>query len=218
MPELDNAQHERFAVEYMRDFNATAAARRCGYSENYGRELLRNPSVKSRVVELRDELNERTGITADRIARAYSEMAFYDGRDLALVLDFLRASDVEGKSLSDMLDALPRAVTAPIKELSLRVDTRSGAKTYSVKAYDRQRALDVLSERFWTVAEADDDLVRSIQSLRDKAVPDMSEDNGTTHATRHAGAGDLADIPDVPAMDDDDDDGETPKWRLKGTR
>ena len=211
MAELDNASHEKFAVEYLIDYNATAAGVRCGYSETYGRDLLRNPAVKARIAELRDELTERTQITAERIARSYAEIAFYDGRDMARVLDALALEDRPQRdtpsSLHERLEALPRAVTAPIRKLSKRVDNKG--TTYTVEAYDRHKALDVLADRYWSPDEAHDGMVESIRAMRASGVPDMSEDN-SKHVDDDASHVALDDIPDTANTDEDTTKA---KWR-----
>src|SRR5688500_1559086 len=205
MPELDNIAHEQFAREYMRDFNATQAGVRCGYAETYGRELVRNPAVKARIQELRDELTEATDITAERIARAHAEIAFYDGRYLAHVLDSL--SD-EGVTLTERLEALPRHITAPIRKLSKRVDNKG--VTYIAEAYDRHKSLDVLEARYWRTEGADDQLITESEALRQTDIPDMSEDN--TPDDVHTDLSDYSDS-DVKLGALDDELGNTPKWR-----
>jgi len=218
MAELDNASHEKFAVEYLIDYNATAAGVRCGYSETYGRDLLRNPAVKARIAELRDELTERTQITAERIARSYAEIAFYDGRDMARVLDALAhehaisdayelSNGLGTPGLADRLSELPRAVTAPIRKLSKRVDNKG--TTYTVEAYDRHKALDVLADRYWSPDEAHDGMVESIRAMRASGVPDMSEDN-SKHVDDDASHVALDDIPDTANTDEDTTKA---KWR-----
>jgi hypothetical protein len=203
MPALENAQHEQFAVEYLKDYNASKAGERCGYTPDHGRRLLQNDTIKARVAELRDELSARTQITGERIARAYAELAFHDGRDLAAVLDALHARYTPGEldgaaeprelPLADRLTDLPREVTAPIKEMTARVDAR-GNVTYTVKAHDRYRALEVVAERYWRPDEADDGLITGIASLRDRDIPDMSED---THNTDDAAPDDDPPAPDA---------------------
>lgn len=202
MPELDNLNHERFAVEYLKDFNASAAARRCGYSVDYGRNLTRNVAVKARIAELRDELVDRTEVTTERIARAYTEMAFYDARDMAAVLDALASKGQGTGELAEALSELPRAVTAPIKEMSAKVDTR-GNVTYTVKGYDKQRALDVLASRYWTSDNAGDGFIDAIRQLREGDVPDMSESPAPDE--------DLE--PDVHNTEDEVPAEDMPKWR-----
>lgn len=201
MPELENAQHEQLAVEYLKDYNASRAGERAGYDAGYARRLIaQNDAIKARIAELRDETTARTAITADRIALEYARLAFSDARDVQTILEYLRS----GQSFDD----LPRDMTSTIREISVRVDTR-GNETFTVKAYDKQRALDVLAERFWTVDDTDDALVTGIQALRDGGVPDMSEASDAPAPHNTATGGGLDDIPDTATGDD----GDTPKWR-----
>lgn len=47
-----NAQIKEFIVEYLKDNNATKAAKRAGYSDpNYGRQLLTNPNVAQEIAQ-----------------------------------------------------------------------------------------------------------------------------------------------------------------------
>jgi phage terminase small subunit len=56
-----NDRQEKFCLEYVKDFNASAAARRSGYSENtcaeIGYENLRKPQIKSKIAELLKEIS-----------------------------------------------------------------------------------------------------------------------------------------------------------------
>ena len=71
MPELQNRKHERFAQEYILDYNATAAALRTGYKESnaraQGSTLLTNPNILARVRELQQEQAKRLAISADMV-------------------------------------------------------------------------------------------------------------------------------------------------------
>lgn len=65
---------EIFCTEYLVDLNATAAAKRAGYSKKNpqdcntkGPELLKLPTVKAKIQELMDERAARTAITADYV-------------------------------------------------------------------------------------------------------------------------------------------------------
>ena len=201
MPALENVKHELFANEYIVDFNATRAAERCGYNADYGRQLLHNITVKARIAELRDELTDATEITAERIARAYAEIAFMDGRDIARTLDALSTND--GRRLAERLEDLPRAVTAPIRKLSKRVDNKG--TTFTVEAYDRHRALEVLRERYWVNDEAADEFITAIEGMRAEGVPDLSEQSNLqpTHNTDDDPSANLAPAGDATGGDDD---------------
>jgi phage terminase small subunit len=208
MAELENAQWERFAVEYLKDYNASKAGERAGYTAQYGRMLLQNPTISERIAELRDSVSARTHITAERIAKEYARLAFQDGREPAAILDALAERYTPGEldgadrprelPLAERLDALPRDVTAAVKEMTARVDSR-GNVTYTVKMHDKVRPLEELARRFWTPDEADDELVTGIESLRSRDdVPDMSEDV-KTHNTAQSPA--LEDVPTHPGAD-----------------
>lgn len=59
---LQNEKHEVFCQEYTKDFNASAAAKRAGYSEKNsaqtGSRLMRRPDVQERVKELLEEIKD----------------------------------------------------------------------------------------------------------------------------------------------------------------
>ena len=61
----------RFVEEYLVDLNATQAAIRAGYSEQtarvIGHENLTKPDIQKAITERRQEMQQRTAITADRV-------------------------------------------------------------------------------------------------------------------------------------------------------
>jgi len=79
-------KQKKFCLEYMVDLNATQAAIRTGYSENtayaIGAENLRKPQIALEIEKLRKEMEERTGITVERVLREYGRLAFFDPRKL----------------------------------------------------------------------------------------------------------------------------------------
>ena len=70
-------KQERFAQEYMVDMNATAAAKRAGYSEHtameQGYQLLQKPSVRLAIQDLQAELRERTAVTVESVTHQLRE-------------------------------------------------------------------------------------------------------------------------------------------------
>lgn len=66
-------KQERFVEEYLIDLNASAAARRAGYSEktasDIGRQLIGKTHVQEAIAAKRSERSERTGITADEVVQ-----------------------------------------------------------------------------------------------------------------------------------------------------
>ena len=71
MAELKKLKHERFAMEYIQDYNATAAAIRAGYKESSARKtgsaLMTNPDILARVRELQQEMTKRLAISGDMV-------------------------------------------------------------------------------------------------------------------------------------------------------
>ncbi len=77
-----------FVSEYLKDFNATRAAKAAGYSpktaNEMGSQVLVNVSVASAVADgLRKRLTENA-VTAERVIRELATNAFSDMRDLAV--------------------------------------------------------------------------------------------------------------------------------------
>ncbi len=76
----------RFVDEYLVDLNATAAARRAGYSartaHSIGEENLRKPEIQEAVQARMKDRQNRTEITADRVLKELARVAFFDPRKL----------------------------------------------------------------------------------------------------------------------------------------
>jgi len=71
-----------FVEEYLIDLNATAAAKRAGYSEktaeSIGHENLRKPKIAEKIHARRKELQESLQITQERILEEEARLAFVD--------------------------------------------------------------------------------------------------------------------------------------------
>jgi phage terminase small subunit len=80
---LTPKQH-RFAEEYLVDCNATAAARRAGYSAHtasvIGYELMTKPHVVELIAQLQKERSERLKCTTTRVLEELATLAFSDIR------------------------------------------------------------------------------------------------------------------------------------------
>lgn len=147
---------ERFCLEYLKDFNQTAAYRRAGYraksdsvASTGSSQLMRNPKIQAFLKELLTRQQERLELTADRILEEYKYIGLSDITD---VVSF----DSEKVELKDS-KKLPKRVTRAIKQISIQSMTipnpRKGGdpieKTIcTVTMHDKLKALDKLSERF----------------------------------------------------------------------
>lgn len=80
------AKQERFVAEYLIDLNASAAARRAGYSakraDAIGHENLRKPDIASAVAAAKAKRMERTEITQDAVLLQLSRLMSFDIRSL----------------------------------------------------------------------------------------------------------------------------------------
>ncbi len=112
------AKRERFCREYVVDLNATAAARRSGYSAKtahvQGPRLLANVRVASRIAELQGEAARRNKITVDNVVAELQRL-----RDLAIesgqMGPAVRAQELTGKTIGAFVD---RHTVTEVSELS----------------------------------------------------------------------------------------------------
>lgn len=75
-------RRERFCQEYLIDLNASAAARRAGYSEaacySVGYDLLRFTDIKDRIDELRQEQTNKFNVNKERLMTILMKIATVD--------------------------------------------------------------------------------------------------------------------------------------------
>lgn len=131
-------KQERFVQEYMIDLNATAAARRAGYSaktaDRIGPELLGKPWVSEAIQAAMAERSRRTAITQDRVLNELAAVAFANGADFARVTDIYGAVEFVP---TEKLDPEKKKAVASIKQ---------GQFGTEVKTYDKIRALELLGK------------------------------------------------------------------------
>lgn len=82
------AAHQRFADEYLIDFNATAAYKRAGYkgkgdaAHNAASRILQRPEVQAYLTQRRTELAAKFEVTTEEVVRRLAFMALGDIREL----------------------------------------------------------------------------------------------------------------------------------------
>lgn len=130
-------RQRQFVQEYLIDLNATAAAKRAGYSEKtadrIGPELLGKHCVSAAIQEAIALRERRTAITQDRVLAELAAVAFANGTDFAQVQG-------NGRVLftpTDQLTPEKKKAVASIKE---------GQSGTEVKTYDKIRALELLGK------------------------------------------------------------------------
>ena len=100
-----NKKQMAFAVEYVKDRNATQAAIRAGYSErsaySQAHELLKKPEIQEAIKELEDAAAARAAITVDKIVERLNRIA---ENPHAKDADRIRADELLGKYLGMFTD------------------------------------------------------------------------------------------------------------------
>lgn len=108
-------KQEKFIAEYLKDFNATAAAKRAGYSAKTayatGHYLLKNAEIK-KIIQA-----EKTAAIADRFQREkfWSDTMLNKEEKM---LNRLKASELLAKANGDFLDRQEIQATATVKNES----------------------------------------------------------------------------------------------------
>lgn len=104
-----NIKQEKFCIEFCKDFNATAAARRSGYSEktayNIGWENVRKPEIKARIAELLKELSMKP----EEIKKRLSDIARGDMGDYIIAVPTPYTPQVK-VSLNELISRLRREI------------------------------------------------------------------------------------------------------------
>lgn len=160
-------KQKRFVAEYLLDLNATAAAKRAGYSEKTACEqaarLLANVKVQTAVQEAEQARQERTEITQDMVLREMSKLAFFDIRKMF---------DKNGKPLD--ISALDADTAAALVGLDVQDVTDNGGNYIGfVKKYkmaDKIRALELLGKHLgaWEPRDKQQTAVEDLTALAEK--------------------------------------------------
>lgn len=168
-----------FVREYLIDLNASAAARRAGYSKStaysIGHENLTKPHIAAAIQAGKDARARRLDVTADRVLE---ELAY---------VGFSRLSDVaqwgpDGPTLIDSGE-LDDAALASVREVAR---TTGRSSTIKIKQHDKIRALKLLAEHTGiTRSESDSRSPRetareirdALREIDDVTAPEATDDD-----------------------------------------
>ena len=138
-----NDRQKRFVAEYLVDLNATAAAKRAGYSgktaKSQGQRLLTNVDIQVAIQKRREKLQSKLEITQEMVLQELAAVAFANGTDFAQITR-------SGMVCLTPTEALPehkRKAVASIKE---------GQYGAEVKLHDKVRALELLGKHLGVFA------------------------------------------------------------------
>ena len=130
-------KQKRFVQEYLVDLNATAAAKRAGYSEKSASriavELLNKTQVSAEIQKQQAKRQKRTEITQEKVLQELAAIAFANGYDFAQVIK----PGVVRVIPTEEIPQDKRKAVAFIKE------TANGTE---IKTYDKVRALELLGK------------------------------------------------------------------------
>lgn len=154
----------RFVEAYLEDPNATKAAIKAGYSPKtarvQGSDLLLRPDVAAAVEEGRRARRERARLSADQVVAEIEKLAMFDPRELfyseeevaLLAVKLMQTPEGRALSLEQALARVPApGYPKPMNELTLDqarmvVERYQDANGQRVKAYSRERALELLAK------------------------------------------------------------------------
>lgn len=167
-----------FVQEYLVDLNASAAARRAGYSpktaHRTGNENMQKPAIVAAIAEAKEARSRRTQVTADQVVDELAKIGFSN------LLDYFRIS-TEGEPYVD-LSAVTREQAAVLAELQVddylegRGDDTREVRRVKVKLHDKLKALEQLA-RHLGVAERLD-VTSGGEKLKGSTVNVYLPDNG----------------------------------------
>lgn len=157
-----NERQKAFASEYLKDFNATQAAIRAGYSPktaySQGQRLLKHAEMQKMLGAQIKKREKRTEITQDMVIKELAKIAFED------IADFVEIAD---KGLSRVkvlpIDKMGKGSTAAINSI------KEGPYGLEIKLHDKVRALEDLGKHFGIfggsgeIAAAENNLLQAIR-------------------------------------------------------
>ncbi len=166
-----------FCRQYLKDLNATAAARRAGYAvknaDVEGPRLMGNAGVQQEIARLRLVLQSRTEVTPEKIVRELSLIAFSD------IGDVVRLTDDGGVhfDFSDLPPEFTKAVTQITVETFTegRDDRATAVRQVKIKMGDKRAALVDLAKIFGMMREQVDVNITSDHDAGD--FEDVSDDD-----------------------------------------
>ena len=130
-------KQECFVTEYLVDLNATQAAIRAGYKPRSARTAaarnMSNDNIREAISAARQEQQERTEITADRVMQELARIALVDVRKLF---------DDEGNPLD--ISCIDDDTAAAISGLDVTKESDIDVYVKKIRMADKLRALELL--------------------------------------------------------------------------
>lgn len=125
-----NERQKAFALEYVKQANATSAAISAGYSaktaHQIGHQLLKHTGVAAEISRLSSRSEKKSALTAERVVQELSNIAFFDPATMY---------DADGNLLKvkDMPEATRRAIAGIEQHLEKGTKIRLSSKLGSLE-------------------------------------------------------------------------------------
>ena len=147
MPEL-NPKQKLFCIEYLKDFNATQAALRSGYSEktaySIGNENLKKPEIQTEISDQISQLLDQAKIPLEKqIFDYWMKRAFYDVTEIV---------DLNGKLKMTEKKLREKGLQVCIDSINKKVNER-GKETITYKFADKDKAVEMLQKYIQMIQE-----------------------------------------------------------------
>lgn len=166
-------KQRKFAEEYLTDYCAARAARRAGYSADYGKRLLKKEPVREYLRERQKEVFAKAGITAERVLEELSAVAFSN------IADYTEVKKDAGAKKGVVLRTKETSAI-PREKLSAVAGMKEGPGGVEVRLYEKLRALELLGKCVGLFRESDknggvpvvilDDIPAKQEGLSEKAL------------------------------------------------
>lgn len=173
MPRSSDSLTDRqkiFCYEYIKDLNASEAAKRAGYSERsapqIAGQLMDNPLVKVMIQSLMDNRAKELEITAEKVLRRIDEIADFDIADLF---------GEDGRMLP--ISQIPVSIRKAISSVDVYEEFIEGVKmgeTKRIRLYDKLKANELLGRHLKLFTDKieikeDSSLAETMRKARERA-------------------------------------------------
>jgi phage terminase small subunit len=144
-------KQERFAHEYVKDLNATQAAKRAGFSKataySAGQRLLKNVEIGRLVASLKEKQIAKSGLSAQMVLDELTKLGFSNVRDLF---------DAQGdlRSIHDLTPAQSACIASV--EVVMKNATAGDGKVdrvLKIRTWDKPKVLELLAKHFALLTE-----------------------------------------------------------------
>lgn len=166
---LENAKHERFCQEYLKDLNITQATKDSGFSKKtartIGSKLLTRVDIQDRIAELQEERSRRTQISQDRVLK---ELACLGHSNIKDYIDKAAKGFITFKDIDKISDEDAKAIE------SIKVNYKEGRIEF--KLHSKTKTLDMIGRHLGMFKDAGTQIADVLYQLSEKFLPKVGDE------------------------------------------